>query len=314
MEPRMHPESQETGLDGDLARLASASAAERFAAGFEDRVMARISAERSTPAPAGRAVIRPLRLAAAAAVVLVLAASFLAIDGARWRTVTVPEGESLAVHLSDGSSITLQAGSTLRHRPFRFRTERRVTLEGEAFLTVAASTRPFIVETFNADVVVTGTRFNVRAWPNDVEAETAVALVEGSVTLLAHRGEEQTLSATREMPAEIGIQAGETARVANGGVAKALDAPLPIVTSNWTTGGLSFRNRPLADVLSALERRYAVRIEADPSVTRGRTATYLNPDTPELADVLDALSFALSLRFGRTANGWVLTPATGATP
>jgi len=305
----MLPEPHDNELDARLAGLASTGAAEGFEPGFAERVMGRIEAERAAPA---RAPITPLRFAAAAAVVLALATGALAIDGLRWRTVAVPAGGSLTVDLADGSHVALQAGSVLRHRPFRFRSERRVRLEGEAFLDVARGDRPFVVETFNADVVVTGTRFNVRAWPDDVAHETAVALVEGSVSLRSrgHLIAATTLATTDE----VAITAGETARVTAGAASRVDDAPSPTEASNWTSGGLSFRDRPLADVLRALERRYAVRIQADPSVTRGRTATYLNPETPELQDVLDALSFALGLRYGRRADGWVLTPADGPIP
>ena len=315
MERRTHPEPSETGIDPELAFLASASAGTSFAPGFDDRVMARIADGRAAPVRARLAVIRPMRLVAAAAAVVLLIAGALALDGARWRTVSVPAGESLAIGLPDGSRITLQAGSTLRRRPFRFRSERRVRLEGEAFLDVATSDRPFIVETFNADVVVTGTRFNVRAWPDDTVPETAVALVEGSVTVRSRDAERQAMSLQgARTSGVVAIAPGETARVASGEATRVDDAPSPEDASNWTAGGLSFRDRPLADVLRALQRRYAVRIEADPSVTRGRTATYLNPETPELEDVLDALSFALGLRFGRTANGWVLTPVGDQAP
>ncbi len=314
MERRTHPEPDEAGIDRKLARLASASAVERFATGFENRVMARIAVERTSPSRAPSAVIRPIRLVAAAAAVVVLLSAGLAIDGARWRAVTVPAGTSLAVGLPDGSRITLQAGSTLRRRPFRFRAERRVRLEGEAFLEVAASDRPFVVQTFNADVVVTGTRFNVRAWPDDTAPETAVALVEGSVTVRSRGAEPQAMTLQAASPSRVAIAAGETARVAGGTAARVDDAPDPADASNWTAGGLAFRDRPLADVLRALQRRYDVRIEADEALTRGRTATYLNPEAPELVDVLDALSFALGLRYGRTANGWALTAAGDPAP
>jgi ferric-dicitrate binding protein FerR (iron transport regulator) len=312
MERRMHPEPHGSadGIDPVLARLAEASRADSFDPGFDGRVMARIRAERSAAPSRPPARIRPLRWAAVAAAFVALATTALVLDGARWRTLTASPGETVMRTLPDGSRVTLHAGSTLRHRPFRFRSERLVRLEGEAFLDVAGSDRRFVVETFNADVIVTGTRFNVRAWPGDEASETAVALVEGSVVVRSRRMVEASMTLQRSDPAEVAIVAGETARVASGGAVRADDAPAPGDAANWTGGGLSFRDRPLADVLRALERRYAVRIHAELSVTRGRTATYLNPESPELADVLDALSFALGLRYGRTADGWILTPAS----
>lgn len=315
---RPDPRPHDDGVDRDLEILARASRAGSFGPGFEDRVLARVAdARRDARVPGGWASPRihrlvpsaSLRFAAVAATLAVLVVTGWLADGLRWRSVVAPAGRSVPVILTDGSSVTLHPASTLRYRPFRLRSERRVTLKGEAFLEVAPDGRPFVVRTFNAEVVVTGTRFNVRAWPDDESRETAVALVEGSVLL-------QPLPGPVATAADAGLRlgAGESGRVGPGGAPEpGFEAPSDATL--WTTGGLSFRDRPLADVLRALERRYGVPIEADPSVTEGRTATYLNPETPELVDVLDALSFALGLRYARTAEGWLLVPSpTPAAP
>src|SRR5690606_693130 len=113
---------------------------------------------------------------AAAAVVVV------GLGAALWLRPTVhraPLGERLAVVLPDGSRVELNSGSRLAYRrTFGWRA-RRVDLHGEAFFDVVPADVPFTVRTFNSAVTVLGTRFNVRAWPDDEQAETAVVLEEG---------------------------------------------------------------------------------------------------------------------------------------
>ena len=47
-----------------------------------------------------------------------------------------------------------------------------VRLTGEAYFDVVEEDAPFVVETFNAEVRVLGTRFNVRAWPEGMARHT----------------------------------------------------------------------------------------------------------------------------------------------
>ena len=121
----------------------------------------------------------------AAAVVLLIAIGV--IVGLQPRTISVPYGATQTLALSDGSTVELSGGSTLSHPRRWDAAERRVRLEGEAFFDVVAHEKPFVVETFNADVTVLGTQFNVRAWRNDPAPETAVALASGRVAVSARQ-------------------------------------------------------------------------------------------------------------------------------
>jgi ferric-dicitrate binding protein FerR (iron transport regulator) len=67
--------------------------------------------------------------------------------------------------------------------PHRFGEERRVRLVGEAFFEVEEHSTPFIVQTFNAEVTVLGTTFNVKAWPTSLDPATTVTLESGRVAL-----------------------------------------------------------------------------------------------------------------------------------
>ncbi|WP_434563366.1 FecR family protein [Pseudomonas sp. Z4-20] len=85
--------------------------------------------------------------------------------------------------LDDGSQVELNLGSELVFA--NYRDERRVTLKkGEAFFDVSHDTRhPFVVRAGQGQVRVTGTRFNVWLYQDQVR----VTLLEGSVWVTSHK-------------------------------------------------------------------------------------------------------------------------------
>lgn len=286
-----------------LRTAVAASAAESFSPYFADRVMRRIAHERSVRRAAHSrswptAFSSPFRLAGAG-----LALALVAV--LCWATlypqaVRVPYGETATVELPDGSRVELSSGSTLSYRRLFGWLDRRVHLEGEAYFAVKRSDKPFVVATFSARVVVKGTRFNVRAWPEERLRGTTVALESGSVEVApAARPEASVLLS----PGEMTTVAADTAAPA-----RPAPASLPHVLA-WRSGGLYFSDEPLAFVLKALERRYAVEILLRDARLGQRSVAYLAP-TPLTAEaVLADICTSLGVRFRRTANGFeVLSP------
>ncbi|GAA4780112.1 FecR family protein [Olivibacter ginsenosidimutans] len=98
-------------------------------------------------------------------------------------TLSIPIKETYRIVLPDGSKVWLNAASKLRF-PSRFNGEnRKVYLEGEGYFEVRTDPKnPFIVETASNQVQVLGTRFNLKAYP---EQATQTALVDGSVRVIA---------------------------------------------------------------------------------------------------------------------------------
>ena len=118
----------------------------------------------------------------------------------------------------------------------------------------------------------------------------------------------QVLAASAAGP--VALRAGDSARIDESGLPVVVDpGHTPEQASNWRSGGFAFSDRPLADLVHNLERRFETRIEADPTLLAERNVTYMNPGKPQLEEVLDAVSFALVLRYARTPQGWTLLPA-----
>lgn len=81
--------------------------------------------------------------------------------------------------LPDGSIVYLNHNSSIKYdETFA---PRNISLEGEAFFSVASGETPFIVATTHGDITVSGTEFNVRSTTD----EMAIEVEEGSVELTA---------------------------------------------------------------------------------------------------------------------------------
>ena len=105
---------------------------------------------------------------------------------------TTPSGQRAMVKLHDGTTVWLNASSTLRYPNHFAREERKVELDGEAFFDVEHNEhKPFVVSTEKLDIKVLGTKFNVFAYKGREEFNTA--LLEGSVKVYERMNEEKAL-------------------------------------------------------------------------------------------------------------------------
>ena len=247
------------------------------------------------------------------AIGLVLAAVMLIGGLWLWRqpvTVTTPAGQHRTATLPDGSTVELNSGTTLAYRrgfqawPFVDADQRSVRLDGEAFFEVADGPRTFTVETANAEVVVTGTRFNVRAHPEaGSTSETEVAVVEGSVRVLSQNQPEQ--SVLLSTPGLASRVTGKTA---------APTRPQPTSIEHvlaWRQNGFAARAQPLKTVLRNLERRYDTVLHLHASVKRTRDPISLYyPTSTDLETILHDLCTARDLNYRPTSRGFEIFAAS----
>lgn len=98
----------------------------------------------------------------------------------QYNSLITPKTKVFNLTLSDGTKVWLNASSAIQY-PTQFLSDtRRIYLTGEAYFEVVENiSKPFIVSTSEMEVEVTGTSFNVMAYPNDNSVETT--LVEGAV-------------------------------------------------------------------------------------------------------------------------------------
>lgn len=274
---------------------------DRLDASADDRPPAR--ADRRPARPARRRRVRRTWVAAAAGVLLLLLAGTLV-----WRqpvAVNAPPGEHVTTTLPDGSSVELNSGTTLSH-PRRFSdwpfvsAERRVVrLHGEAFFDVASSTRPFIVETFNARIEVLGTTFNVRARAEDDEpGETHVTLASGQLRVLA---------AEHPDTAVVLAEAGQSSRVTEAVAA----TPYPVRidrTLAWRRQGFAVSDWPLAAIFAELERRYDLDLFVRAPVVLTDSMTLYYPQYTDAETIIHDIAVAKGLTYRTTSRGYEIAP------
>lgn len=163
-----------------------------------------------------------------------------------YQCVRVPAGNRTNVLLPDGTSVWLNAGSSLKY-PLAFAKEKReVTLEGEGYFEVSKARQPFIVKTHRYNVEVLGTTFDVEAYPGKQEFKTM--LLEGKVRLTD--GEGQSLAE---------LKPGQTA--------EQIDGNLRVITTvdvngyRWKDGLIYIEHdKSFTDLMKLLEKFYDVRI------------------------------------------------------
>ncbi len=95
---------------------------------------------------------------------------------------TAPYGSRTNLKMADGTTVWLNVGTTLKYGQGFGTSDRNVELSGEAYFEVAKNKKlPFRVITKNICITALGTKFNVKAYPEEKTVETI--LLEGSVKL-----------------------------------------------------------------------------------------------------------------------------------
>lgn len=155
-------------------------------------------------------------------------------------------GKSL-VTLPDGTTVLLNAKSSLTYSQDFGREDRKVKLSGEGFFEVKKDIeKKFTVGTGYMDVTVLGTKFNVYAYENKDIVE--MSLVEGSVNISTERPPYKSINVKPNEKVTYNKITGELThkRTTNK------------METAWMTKELTFRSEPLRDVFKCLSRKFAV--------------------------------------------------------
>ncbi|MFJ3461949.1 FecR family protein [Achromobacter spanius] len=149
--------------------------------------------------------------------------------------------------LEDGTRVTLASGSAAN---VRFDAQRRVLelVHGEVLVDVAKdAARPFVVRTPEARITALGTRFVV----DRRDAQTVLTMIESRVRVDTEGG------------AAAEVQAGQRVTISAQGIGPVQQVDPREVSDAWKFHQLVARDRPLPDVLDALNRHRPGRIFYD---------------------------------------------------
>lgn len=193
-------------------------------------------------------------------------------------------GQRSIIYLSDGTEVTLNAGSKIQYHKEFTQQERVVCLQGEAFFKVAKDPgRPFKVKTGDVVTQALGTSFNVQAYAqNSVE----IALVSGKVSV-----QHQSLQTKTD---NILLEPGESAIYHESYFIKShFDARKVL---SWKEGIIYFENAGEETVFDTLERWYGVKINRVNTTVKewNYTASFNNRS---LEHVLMSIGFAMDFHY-----------------
>lgn len=198
---------------------------------------------------------------------------------------SAPLGQKSKLTLPDGTTVWLNAGSSLRYTAGFGLQHRNVYLQGEGYFEVQKNTqKPFVVHTDVYNVIVTGTRFNVTAYTEDHTATTI--LLEGSVEIQQKNGQKYTLT-----PGKTFLYDRSTKR----GTITTQDT---VEYTGWTQGQLVYRDITLEALVRKLERAFntTIILRTNNSDLTHKPIYFAIKNQESIDDVMNALCEILPLR------------------
>ena len=237
--------------------------------------------------PSRRLIGWGIGAAAAAALAVAVMPSVLSPT----RTYETGRGQTRTIALSDGSTIHLNAGSSISVRMTG--SARQVVMnDAQAVFDVAKDPeRPFLISVGDRTVRVVGTEFDVSHRGNTL----AVTVRHGVVEVRPDAASE--MGAVRLAP-------GQRLEHADGGATR-IGAVNPDEAFAWRTGRLVYRDRPLVEVVAELNRQFDREIRlADATTGRQRVSGVLVLDNEKA--VIERLSLLAPVSVSSADAGFVL--------
>ncbi|MGY3214173.1 FecR family protein [Mucilaginibacter sp. HD30] len=217
---------------------------------------------------------------AAASILVALAITFTLIKADVFNSnlannVVAPTASPKKIKLPDGSTVWLNAKSTLTPAKNFGVKRREVTLVGEAYFDVVKDRKhPFVVKTASMHLTVLGTAFNVRAFANEKKSEAA--LVHGSIEVMLVNNPDKKIILKPSEKITVRNSNLEVTPAATDLVEKGRTVPIPLITlsnihykdrdplpveAQWIEKKLAFESETFDDIAARMERFYNVSIK-----------------------------------------------------
>ncbi|MFY0690015.1 MAG: FecR domain-containing protein [Cyclobacteriaceae bacterium] len=202
-------------------------------------------------------------------------------------TKVTERGQKLSFVLADGTTVKLNAGSTLTFPRTFNNNQREIYLQGEAFFDVARDeSKPFVIHANEIDVKVLGTAFNIKSY--QLEDLIQVAVAEGKVAVnskeKAWEANTSTLTqnqvltytkSTKSLTTEISDIYAFTA---------------------WTDKTLVFKDASIAEITTRLERWFDVDIDVELSDPTPWQFSGQYPNK-SIKQVLEGISYSTNVKY-----------------
>jgi transmembrane sensor len=160
------------------------------------------------------------------------------------KETSCPPGQHVSLVLPDGSSVELNAQTSVRYHPLWWVISREVYLEGEAFFDVKKGKQFRVVSSLAATDVL-GTTFNIYAR----DLNYRVTCLSGRVRVTSTRTNE-----------EITLSPNERGDLDQSGVFNIVSVSRELSTPGWMNNLIMFASTPLRLVFDEIERQYGIVI------------------------------------------------------
>jgi len=194
------------------------------------------------------------------------------------RKVVVHSGEKEEISLPEKSIVTINAGSKVTYNKSKFKVEREIRLEGEAFFKVNPGSK-FTVITQQGNVSVMGTSFNVISRPGQFE----VSCYTGKVNVVQGQNDKMEITGGELCYAD---KMKEKLKL------KTFDPSL--TAPGWTQGKFTFEDQPLSVVVGELERQYGVKVKLEKGIEDMRYSGLF--ESGDLEKALQLITWPLHLK------------------
>ena len=229
-----------------------------------------------------------------------------------YNEISAPYGSKSEIKLPDGTTVVLNAGSTLKYQSDYNLSNRDLELTGEAYFKVAKNADiPLVVNAGSINVKAIGTEFNIKAYDEEGTVETT--LIEGKVEITREGLE-------TEKDQFIGLEPNQKAIFIKDedsfilekveGPNSSVVKPVKTIQENilisprvnvdqvvaWTEGKLILRAENLENLCIQLERKYDVKIVfGDEEIKKFRFTGILLDET--LEQVLNVIKLTAPIEF-----------------
>jgi transmembrane sensor len=214
--------------------------------------------------------------AAAIVIILVTSTLFLTTYTSNVILESTAEGNTLVHTLNDGSTVYLASNTTLKYNKRYGRSNREISLKGEAFFDVSSNPNlPFIVETEDASIQVLGTSFNVKSSS------------QSNFELVVQTGKVNVTSKLKKTAA-IMAEAGDRVTLVNNQLT--ISPQSDAQPFNMMEQKFQFKDEELSNLLLVLNKTYGANILLDSPVIGDRriTVTFINNSIPSMVEVISA--------------------------
>ncbi|MEL7585892.1 MAG: FecR domain-containing protein [Prolixibacteraceae bacterium] len=226
-------------------------------------------------------------------------------DSGQYTETFAPRGQKSQIILSDGTKVWLNSETKIRYPGSFDKGQRDVYLTGEAFFEVSRNKlRPFVVHTPDLKIKVLGTKFNIKAYPD--EKEIATSLFEGKVSLVWHDAASSGPVEKEMEPRQSFVFDKSTHQLAPGRFSNE-------EIDGWKKNQLIFKDDTFSKLVRKVERWYDVEIIYDEKEFDDRQLTVELYEGERLDRLMQVISLTLSVDYQYENGKIILTPKkTGA--